>query len=243
MPELRRPADARHRAPSRGARAPDVPIRQYVLVTALGDGRAPRGPRRGAVGSRPRLCREHRRRHPVPSRRQAPLRMRRLRSALYQGAVRLSAPSCARARRRVRRARGRHPHFIEDTAPTPAELRAIEDRVEARFGGWLKRNGFLDEEGPEEQALDGWWTEAARAPSGVLAPVGPRRSSRWEVDARVRVAAGDEKGRLQLCLYVARPPFAEAQLEVVDEDRRAPDLPQPDAQRTTRRSSSSTRSP
>ena len=72
---------------------------------------------------------------------------------------------------------------------------------------------------PEEQELDGWWTQAAHEPSGVLAPVGPRRSSRWEVDARVRVAAGDEKGRLQLCLYVARPPFAEAQLEVVDEDR------------------------
>ena len=35
----------------------------------------------------------------------------------------------------------------------------------------------------------------------------------------MRVAAGDEQGRLQLCLYVARPPFAEAQLEVLDEDR------------------------
>ena len=108
---------------------------------------------------------------------------------------------------------------VEDTAPTPAELRAIEDRVEARFGQWLKRNGFLDEEGPEEQELDGWWTAAASDPSGVLAPVGARRSSRWEVDARVRVAAGDEQARLQLCLYAARPPFAEAQLEVLDEDR------------------------
>ncbi|NJM56039.1 MAG: hypothetical protein HC841_09255 [Verrucomicrobiae bacterium] len=91
--------------------------------------------------------------------------------------------------------------------------------VDTRFGQWLKRNGFLDEEGPEEQELDGWWTAAAKEPSGVLATLGPRRSSRWEVDARVRVAAGDEKGRLQLCLYVARPPFAEAQLEVLDEDR------------------------
>jgi hypothetical protein len=106
--------------------------------------------------------------------------------------------------------------FVEDTAPTPAELRAIEDRVEARFGRWLKRNGFLDEEGPEEQELDGWWTAAASDPSGVLAPVGARRSSRWEVDARVRVAAGDEKGRLQLCLYVApipEPPLRGASMD------------------------------
>jgi catechol 2,3-dioxygenase-like lactoylglutathione lyase family enzyme len=109
--------------------------------------------------------------------------------------------------------------FVEDTAPTPAELRAIEDRIEAKFSGWLKRHGFLDDEGPEEQELDGWWTQAANEPSGVLAPVGSRRSSRWEVDARVRVAAKDRKGREQLCLYVARPPFAEAQLDVLDEDR------------------------
>ncbi|MEO1228928.1 MAG: transposase [Myxococcota bacterium] len=73
----------------------------------------------------------------------------------------------------------------------------------------------------EIEVLGDWFREAkaGQQPSGVVATVGAQRSSRWEVDARVRVNAGDEKGRLQLCLYVARPPFAEAQLEVVDDAR------------------------
>ena len=109
--------------------------------------------------------------------------------------------------------------FQEDVPPSSTELRAIEARVEVKFARWLKRHGFLDEEGPSQEELGGWWTSAANEPSGVLAPVGAQRSSRWEVDARVRVVAGDRKGREQLCLYVARPPFAEAQLEVLDEER------------------------
>jgi hypothetical protein len=51
--------------------------------------------------------------------------------------------------------------FREDVPPSPAELRALEDRVEAKFSRWLKQHKFLDEEGPEQEVLDGWWTSAA----------------------------------------------------------------------------------
>ncbi len=88
----------------------------------------------------------------------------------YQGAVRIPEFTCARARRRYAEFEDGTLTFVEDTAPTPAELRAIEDRVEARFGQWLKRNGFLDEESPEEQELDGWWTTAASDPSRSRPP-------------------------------------------------------------------------
>ncbi|MBK6687931.1 MAG: transposase [Deltaproteobacteria bacterium] len=40
---------------------------------------------------------------------------------------------------------------------------------------------------------------------------------RFEVNASVRVGADDRAGRAQLVRYAARPPFAEAQLELIDE--------------------------
>ena len=49
-----------------------------------------------------------------------------------------------------------------------------------------------------------------REPSGIVASPGGRRTKPFEVHARVRVDAGDEKGRQQLCRYVLRPPFADA---------------------------------
>ena len=52
--------------------------------------------------------------------------------------------------------------------PSPSELRALEDRVGAKFSRWVKRHGFLDEEGPSQGELDGWWAAAANEPSGVL---------------------------------------------------------------------------
>jgi hypothetical protein len=41
-----------------------------------------------------------------------------------------------------------------------------------------------------------------------------RRPESFVVHAGVRMAAGDRKGREALCRYAARPPLAEAQLEV-----------------------------
>ena len=107
-----------------------------------------------------------------------------------------------------------------------------------RFGRWLARHGYLDDETGELDGVDAWWLAAARAPSGVLGPVrDARRTPGFEVHAGVRVAAGDRAGREQLCpkarsksgtaracrgagleeagpdmavRYVTRPPFAEA---------------------------------
>lgn len=41
----------------------------------------------------------------------------------------------------------------------------------------------------------------------------------FSVHAQVRVAQGDRRGRERLCLYAARPPFAEDQLRMTDDDR------------------------
>ncbi len=78
--------------------------------------------------------------------------------------------------------------FREDATPGPSALREIEARVEERFTRWLKRHGFVEEEPSEPKPDDGWWTAAAHAPSGLLAPVEPRRRRGFEVHAAVRVA-------------------------------------------------------
>ncbi|MBK8011646.1 MAG: transposase [Deltaproteobacteria bacterium] len=41
----------------------------------------------------------------------------------------------------------------------------------------------------------------------------------FSVHAQVRVAQGDRRGRERLCLYAARPPFAEDQLRMTDDGR------------------------
>jgi hypothetical protein len=54
---------------------------------------------------------------------------------------------------------------------------------------------------------------------GHQLPAKPRDPYRFQVHARVRVEAGDRRGREQLCTYVAGPPIAEAQLEPLEDDR------------------------
>jgi hypothetical protein len=99
--------------------------------------------------------------------------------------------------------------FIEDPGPTLDDLRALEARVLHRFGQWLQRRGYLDEQTEEPTGLDAWWLAAARAPCGVIARVhGGRREPGFEVHAGVRVAAGDERGRAQLVRYVTPMPEA-----------------------------------
>jgi Putative transposase/Transposase zinc-binding domain len=110
--------------------------------------------------------------------------------------------------------------FVDDTTPAPIDLRKIEARVEERFTRWLKRHGFVEEdEPPKARPDDGWWSAAAHEPSGLLAPVERKRNFGFEVHAAVRVAAEDETGRARLCRYVMRPPLAQAQLKLIDDER------------------------
>ncbi len=96
------------------------------------------------------------------------------------------------------------------------ERGALEDEVELRFSAWLRRHGYL-EEGAEGRPDDPWWLSAAREPSGIVS-VEPKKShGRFEVNASVRVGADDRAGRSQRVRDAARPPFAEAQLELIDE--------------------------
>ncbi|MFN9809086.1 MAG: transposase [Deltaproteobacteria bacterium] len=108
--------------------------------------------------------------------------------------------------------------FHADPGPSPASRAAMEAEVETRLSGWLGRRGYLDE-GSAPRPDDGWWLSGAGEPSGVSAR-GPRRvRSGFEVHTSVRVRADDRLGRAQLIRYVSRPPFAEAQVEVVDEEQ------------------------
>lgn len=67
----------------------------------------------------------------------------------------------------VARSRSRMAPSSSERTCRRAEPRALEDRVEAMLANWLKRHGFQDEEGPEEE-VDGWWTAATNERSGVL---------------------------------------------------------------------------
>ena len=108
--------------------------------------------------------------------------------------------------------------FHGDAGPSAAAREALEDEVETRLSGWLGRRGYLDET-PKARPDDGWWLSGAREPSGTVGG-GPRRLRHgFEVNTSVRVRADDRAGRAQLIRYVARPPFAEAQLEVIDDEQ------------------------
>ena len=108
--------------------------------------------------------------------------------------------------------------FHADPGPSPGSRAAMEAEVETRLSGWLGRRGYL-EEVPAPRPDDGWWLSGASEPSGVSASVPRRVRSGFEVNTSVRVRADDRAGRAQLIRYVARPPFAEAQVEVVDEEQ------------------------
>ncbi|MCA9553599.1 MAG: transposase [Myxococcales bacterium] len=111
--------------------------------------------------------------------------------------------------------------FVDDPGPLPVDVEALEDKVLVRFERWLCRHEYLDDapKGPKEDDI--WWLAAAQAPSGAITLVEDKKRRRpgFEVHAQVRVRKGDVVGRQQLVRYVTRPPFAEDQLEMLDEER------------------------
>ena len=94
--------------------------------------------------------------------------------------------------------------FHADRGPTAGALIELAGDVETRFSAWVVRHGYMNDE-PDERTNDGWWLSAAREPSGLLREVNRRAGTRFDVNAAVRVAAGDRKGRERLVRYVARP--------------------------------------
>jgi hypothetical protein len=114
---------------------------------------------------------------------------------------------------------GATPWHSARTAPFRGGL-PQEDEVQRRFSRWLERHGYLDEDAQDEAPLDGWFGPAAHDTVHGARPPGRRRDpNRFQVHASVRVDAGDRRGREQLCTYVARPPLAESQLEILEDDR------------------------
>ncbi len=112
------------------------------------------------------------------------------------------------------------PRFVTDRGPTAVDLRQLEARVLERFSRWLARRGYLEDDVPADEPSDteAWWLSAVRAPSGLTPVPDGRRPEGFVVHAGVRMAAGDRRGREQLCRYAARPPLAEAQLEVQEDE-------------------------
>ena len=110
------------------------------------------------------------------------------------------------------------PIFHEARAPQARALLELSANVRLRFTRWLGKRGFLSDT-PEAKSDDAWWQAATRDPSLRLRDVSRKPSDGFEVNASVRVSARDRRGREQLVRYVARPPFAESQLEHLDDER------------------------
>jgi hypothetical protein len=110
--------------------------------------------------------------------------------------------------------------FRDDLGPTAEKERDLASDVERRFVRWLKRHDLLENEVIEPKGDEAWLSSAAREPSGLLRSTAePRRSSGFDVHVGRRIEADDERARVSLVRYLARPPFAEAQFEWVDDER------------------------
>lgn len=138
--------------------------------------------------------------------------------------------------------------FRRVVAPRPEDLSWVVRRFGERALRWLRRNGLLDERCREERsneaadatALDACAQLALRigpletvSPRGRATPgeddaaafaprPGGRWSAEWEgfrVHAGVRIAAGDDEGREQLCRYASRPAIALGRMTLLDDGR------------------------
>ena len=110
--------------------------------------------------------------------------------------------------------------FHDDRGPASEKLHGLAEDVERRFVRWLERHDLLEDQPPEPEGDEAFLLAAAREPSGLLRSASePRRSSGFDVHVGRRIEADDERGRASLVRYLARPPFAEAQLEWLDDER------------------------
>jgi hypothetical protein len=121
--------------------------------------------------------------------------------------------------------------FHPSPPPTRGDLEVIVKRVARRAHAWLVRRGLVEHEAAEEtaepSALDACAALAMRRGSiralrddesaeaeGALpaeAPPAPHGAIDYEgfnLEASVRIEAGDDMGRERLCRYGARPPLA-----------------------------------
>ena len=110
------------------------------------------------------------------------------------------------------------PVFFDDGGSTSEKKIALEEEVPLRFERWLKRHGYVGEVEAKEE--DEWFMAAAREPSGWLRDVErDRRPRGFDVHVGRRIESQDRQAREQLVRYLARPPFAEDQIELIDDDR------------------------
>ena len=138
--------------------------------------------------------------------------------------------------------------FRRVVAPRAEDLSWVVRRFGERALSWLRRHGLLDDRCREERsneadqgtALDACAQLALRL--GPLETVGtgrraapgeedeaafaPRPGGRWSaewegfrVHAGVRIAAGDDEGREQLCRYASRPGIALGRMTLLDDGR------------------------
>ncbi|MBK8013911.1 MAG: transposase [Deltaproteobacteria bacterium] len=122
------------------------------------------------------------------------------------------------------------PRFVECPAPTNRDLLSLAQTVFKKMEKFLAKSGYLrsDSDALEEASLtplERWYVRGLAEPS-MLSPsrIVDVKSTAIEcggfsVHAQVRVAQGDRRGRERLCLYAARPPFAEDQLRMSGDGR------------------------
>jgi hypothetical protein len=138
--------------------------------------------------------------------------------------------------------------FRRVVAPRPADLSWVVRRFGERALRWLRRHGLLDDRCREERSNEADQGTALDACAQLALRFGPletvehrgrpapgedeeasfsprpggRWSAEWEgfrVHAGVRIAAGDDEGREQLCRYAARPGIALSRMTLLDDGR------------------------
>lgn len=139
------------------------------------------------------------------------------------------------------------PVFHALPPPSARDEEIVSTAVCLRVEALLRRRGLVDSDrGPADRPssqLERWYARASeqRAQLATVDPEGEptaRPSARgrppstgavagFSVNARTAVQAGDREGRERLARYVARPPFADAQLKEVAGGRIAFELSRP----------------
>ena len=92
--------------------------------------------------------------------------------------------------------------FVEIPPPSERDLLEVARTVFQKMERYLKRRGYMEEQGGELSELEQWWLRATKEPS-LLRPGPPRAKRRahgvnfggFSIHAGVRIKAKNRKGR------------------------------------------------
>jgi len=118
-----------------------------------------------------------------------------------------------------------HLEFRSFDGPTEDLLARVLKHVFQRMERFLKRNGYLGDGTEKPTPLERWWFRATQEPSllkrGLFEPKTTCGSQfgGFSIHAGVRIQGHDKRGREKLVKYMARPPFSEEQLKILNDGK------------------------